>query len=274
MEAIAPQGWTLGLDNFSLGDVAPSISGFQVFNNSQTGEVESVTADVLLETTTLQVSITGTGPLVGKFVGMRICTQHAVPLVCLATRNCCCSIMSRMVSARPASLHCGGCPMCPCTTAPQQCYPKRFGKVRCVRAVNLKGLTLRGKLQFVPFSSERLMLFSFTAKPELDLKLNIRGRFIGQQSIPQFAFLRAAIIAAVQKDFVEPNRGVIPLEFAPLSVRRRRPLCAPSHAPAPMHAVWPAIMTQCRIFFVKGYTCACTNMASVHQLRHSQMPVL
>ena len=30
VEAIAPQGWTLGLDNFSLGDVAPSISGFQV----------------------------------------------------------------------------------------------------------------------------------------------------------------------------------------------------------------------------------------------------
>jgi hypothetical protein len=29
VEAIAPQGWTLGLDNFSLGDVAPSISGFQ-----------------------------------------------------------------------------------------------------------------------------------------------------------------------------------------------------------------------------------------------------
>ena len=30
IEAIAPQGWTLGLDNFSLGDVAPSLSGFQV----------------------------------------------------------------------------------------------------------------------------------------------------------------------------------------------------------------------------------------------------
>ena len=85
--------------------------------------------------------------------------------------------------------------------------------------MNLKGMTLRGKLQLVPFSKERLMLWAFTAKPELDLKLNIRGRFIGQQSIPQFAFLRSAIIAAVQKDFVEPNRGVLPLEYAPLEVR-------------------------------------------------------
>jgi hypothetical protein len=70
----------------------------------------------------------------------------------------------------------------------------------------------------VPFSQERLLLFSFVDKPALDVKLNIRGRFIGQQSIPQFDFLRSAIIAAVQKDFVEPNRGVLPLEYSPVMV--------------------------------------------------------
>jgi hypothetical protein len=75
IEAIAPKGWTLGLDNFSLGDVAPSISGWQVYNNSFTGEVQSVTADLLLESTTLQVSLKGSGPLVGPFVGASLHAQ-------------------------------------------------------------------------------------------------------------------------------------------------------------------------------------------------------
>ena len=88
-----------------------------------------------------------------------------------------------------------------------------------IRAVNLRGITMRGTLQFVPVSRERLLLFSFLDKPALDVKLNIRGRFIGQQSVPQFDFLRAAIVAAIQKDFVEPNRGVVPLEYAPVMVR-------------------------------------------------------
>lgn len=83
----------------------------------------------------------------------------------------------------------------------------------------LKGLTTRGTVRFVPFSQERLMLFSFVDKPDLDVKLNVRGRFIGSQSIPQFAFLRSAIIAAVQRDFVDPNYGVVPLEYAPVVVR-------------------------------------------------------
>ena len=98
--------------------------------------------------------------------------------------------------------------------------PSRRGEGWC--AVLLKGLTTRGTVRFVPFSSERLMLFSFVDKPDLDVKLNVRGRFIGSQSIPQFAFLRSAIIAAVQRDFVDPNYGVVPLEYAPVVVRRRR----------------------------------------------------
>jgi hypothetical protein len=77
---------------------------------------------------------------------------------------------------------------------------------------------MRGKLQFMPFSSSRLMLYSFVDRPELDVKLNIRGRFIGQQSIPQFAFLRAAFVSAIEKEFVEPNRGLIPLDYAPVVV--------------------------------------------------------
>lgn len=85
-------------------------------------------------------------------------------------------------------------------------------------AVTLKGISLKGKLQFMPFSSSRLMLFSFVQPPELDVKLNIRGRFIGQQSIPQFAFLRAALVSAVEKDFVEPDRGMVPLDYAPVVV--------------------------------------------------------
>jgi hypothetical protein len=85
-------------------------------------------------------------------------------------------------------------------------------------AVTLKGISLKGKLQFMPFSSSRLMLFSFVQRPELDVKLNIRGRFIGQQSIPQFAFLRAALVSAIEKDFVEPNRGMVPLDYAPVMV--------------------------------------------------------
>lgn len=78
---------------------------------------------------------------------------------------------------------------------------------------------MRGTLQFVPIAGARLMLFSFVDKPRIDIKLTVRGRFIGQQSIPQFAFLRSAILAAVQKDFVEPNRAVIPLDYAPVLVR-------------------------------------------------------
>jgi hypothetical protein len=69
VEAIAPQGWLLNLDGFSLGDVAPTLSGWQVYNNSETGTVESLTAELLLESTSLHVSLVGTGPLVGKFVG-------------------------------------------------------------------------------------------------------------------------------------------------------------------------------------------------------------
>lgn len=87
----------------------------------------------------------------------------------------------------------------------------------CV-AVSLKGISMRGKVQFMPFSSSRLMLFSFLSKPELSVKLNVRGRFIGQQSIPQFAFLRAALVSAIEKDFVEPNRGLVPLDYAPVVV--------------------------------------------------------
>jgi hypothetical protein len=74
-------------------------------------------------------------------------------------------------------------------------------------------------MRIVPFSSERLLLFSFVQKPELDVKLNIRGRFIGQQSIPQFDFLREAVIAALQRDYVVPNFGMVPLEFSPTAVR-------------------------------------------------------
>jgi hypothetical protein len=65
-----------------------------------------------------------------------------------------------------------------------------------------------------------LMLFSFVQRPELDVKLNIRGRFIGQQSIPQFAFLRAALVSAIEKEFVEPDRGMVPLDYAPVMVPR------------------------------------------------------
>lgn len=92
-------------------------------------------------------------------------------------------------------------------------------KIAGICAVNLRGITLRGSMRFVPFSSERLLLFSFVDKPELDVKLNIRGRFIGQQSIPQFAFLREAVIASLQRDYVVPNYGCVPLEFAPNAVR-------------------------------------------------------
>jgi hypothetical protein len=69
VEAAAPQGWTLSLDSFSLGDVAPTLTGWQVFNNSVTGEVERVTADFILDTTSLTMSLTGNGPFVGVFVG-------------------------------------------------------------------------------------------------------------------------------------------------------------------------------------------------------------
>lgn len=77
----------------------------------------------------------------------------------------------------------------------------------------------------MPFSSSRLMLFSFVQRPELDVKLNIRGRFIGQQSIPQFAFLRAALVSAIEKDFVEPDRGMVPLDYAPVMVLLPATLC-------------------------------------------------
>lgn len=76
VEAIAPQGWTLSLDGFSLGNVAPTISGWQVYNDTVTGEVESLTADLVLESTSLSVSLTGSGPLVGKFVGARAASRH------------------------------------------------------------------------------------------------------------------------------------------------------------------------------------------------------
>lgn len=222
IEGIAPQGWTLGLENFSLGDVAPSISGFQVFNNSTTGEVESMTADVLLETTTLQVSITGSGPLVGKFVGVLLSPHKLPPCHWPSVQRATCSIHAccSMVSATDGLLHVAQL-LTRTLTAHTTCRSSAHLRTASVaRAVNLKGLTLRGKLRFVPFAQQRLLLWAFAGKPELDLKLNIRGRFIGQQSIPQFAFLRSAIIAALQKDFVEPNRGAIPFEFAPLQVRR------------------------------------------------------
>jgi hypothetical protein len=93
-----------------------------------------------------------------------------------------------------------------------------------LHAVTLKGLSLSGKVQFMPFSQSRLMLYSFVQKPEIDVKLVVRGRFIGQQSIPQFAFLRAALVSAIEKDFVEPNRGLVPLDYAPVVVRILQPL--------------------------------------------------
>lgn len=79
VEAVAPQGWLLSLDGFSLGDVAPILSGWQVYNDAQTGKVESLTAELLFDSTSLQVSLTGNGPLVGKFVGAH---QYAESLLC------------------------------------------------------------------------------------------------------------------------------------------------------------------------------------------------
>jgi hypothetical protein len=104
------------------------------------------------------------------------------------------------------------------------------------RAVTVKGISMRGTLQFVPFAGARLMLFSFVEKPRIDIKINVKGRFIGQQSIPQFAFLRAAILAAVQKDFVEPNRAVLPLDYAPVMVRP--PLPPPTRCASALDASW------------------------------------
>lgn len=69
VEAAAPQGWTLTLDSFSLGDVAPTLTGWQVFNNSSTGQVERVTADFSLDTSSLTMGLTGSGPFVGIFSG-------------------------------------------------------------------------------------------------------------------------------------------------------------------------------------------------------------
>ena len=60
----------------------------QVFNNSRTGAVESITADILLETTTLQTSITGTGPLVGKFVGAQCSWLYIRVRQCMLHLNC------------------------------------------------------------------------------------------------------------------------------------------------------------------------------------------
>ena len=82
VEAIAPQGWTLSLDGFSLGNVAPTLSGWQVYNDTVTGEVESLTTDLVLESTSLSVSLTGSGPLVGKFVGApaRHCAVCGLPV--------------------------------------------------------------------------------------------------------------------------------------------------------------------------------------------------
>lgn len=70
MEASAPQGWTLTLDSFSLGDVAPTLTGWQVYNNAETGQVDKVTADFSLDSSSLTMGLTGTGPFVGVFVGM------------------------------------------------------------------------------------------------------------------------------------------------------------------------------------------------------------
>ena len=70
VEAAAPQGWTLTLDSFSLGDVAPTLTGWQVFNNSHTGQVERVTADFSLDTSSLTMGLTGSGPFVGIFSGV------------------------------------------------------------------------------------------------------------------------------------------------------------------------------------------------------------
>lgn len=71
LESIAPAGWTLGLDSFSVGDVSPTLTGWQVFNNATTGEVEALTADLEFESTTFSMNIAGTGPFVGSFTGAR-----------------------------------------------------------------------------------------------------------------------------------------------------------------------------------------------------------
>ena len=82
MEASAPQGWTLTLDSFSLGDVAPTLTGWQVYNNASTGTVERVTADFSLDSSSLTMGLTGTGPFVGVFVGAALsqytCSSHSL----------------------------------------------------------------------------------------------------------------------------------------------------------------------------------------------------
>jgi hypothetical protein len=69
LESVAPPGWTLSLDSFSVGDVSPTLTGWQVFNNPRTGEVEAVTADLEFESTSFSMNIAGTGPFVGSFTG-------------------------------------------------------------------------------------------------------------------------------------------------------------------------------------------------------------
>ena len=88
-------------------------------------------------------------------------------------------------------------------------------------SATLQGISMRGSLVFTPVNDARILLFSFTERPDINVKLAIRGPFIGTQTIPQFSFLRSLIIDAIETDFVQPNHGMIPLvrpALAPYSV--------------------------------------------------------
>ena len=79
-------------------------------------------------------------------------------------------------------------------------------------SATVSGIRMSGDLRITPVLDQRMLLWGFKRAPSVNVKLAVKGP-IGGADLSQFQFIQGLVASEIQQLFVEPRRGVIPLDY-------------------------------------------------------------